>query len=195
MNVGATGVGGLPGRAIYRRTAMSATVRAGRERGMWPSVTFSGRRDSSSARRELHHSRVLPQRFRASQCARDSSRQILQRGGLLRNRSSHGANQPLPLLLREGAAEDLSSPRPGGRKTCPVLSGGTNERIVWWTRSGGPRLGPFPRPPLAGSAERRSSEGAFGSGGGRESNPPASFRPPTDFEDRNVVPHGRGAMG
>jgi hypothetical protein len=40
----------------------------------------------------------------------------------------------------------------------------------------------FPRPHLAGSAERRTSEGAFGSGGGRESNPPASFRPPTDFE-------------
>jgi hypothetical protein len=34
--VGAIGVGGLAGRAIYRRTAMSATVRAGRERGMWP---------------------------------------------------------------------------------------------------------------------------------------------------------------
>jgi hypothetical protein len=34
--VGAIGVEGLPGRAIYRRTAMSATVRAGREREMWP---------------------------------------------------------------------------------------------------------------------------------------------------------------
>jgi hypothetical protein len=34
--VGAIGVGGLAGRAIYRRTAVSAIVRAGRERGMWP---------------------------------------------------------------------------------------------------------------------------------------------------------------
>src|SRR5215216_6100440 len=43
------------------------------------------------------------------------------------------------------AAEDLSSPRPGTRKTCPVLGGGTNERLVWWTQSGGPRLGPLSR--------------------------------------------------
>jgi hypothetical protein len=34
--VGAIGVGGLAGRAIYQGMAMSATVRAGRERAMWP---------------------------------------------------------------------------------------------------------------------------------------------------------------
>ena len=77
--------------------------------------------------------------------------------------------------------------------TCPVLrrsvrrlvrrgAGWNIERLVCWTRSFGPRSGHSRDRLPPGSVQRRWSEGYFSSGGGRESNPPASPRPPTDFE-------------
>ena len=76
----------------------------------------------------------------------------------------------------------LSGTPAGGQKTCPARGGMEHRKTcvldaVLRARSGHSR---DRLPP--GSVQRRWSEGYFSSGGGRESNPPASFRPPTDFE-------------
>jgi len=79
--------------------------------------------------------------------------------------------------------------RAGGRKTCPA-PGQATPKDLWVDAVVRALIGPFPRPLLAWLGRTplvsRWSEGAFSSGGGRESNPPASFRPPTDFEDRGA---------
>jgi len=76
----------------------------------------------------------------------------------------------------------LSGTPAGGQKTCPARGGMEHRKTcvldaVLRARSGHSR---DRLPP--GSVQRRWSEGYFSSGGGRESNPPASPRPPTDFE-------------
>jgi hypothetical protein len=42
-----------------------------------------------------------------------------------------GRTMPLPPLLREDGAEDLSGAPASGRKTCPAAGGANTERLVW----------------------------------------------------------------
>src|SRR6266545_4175448 len=92
-----------------------------------------------------------------------------------------GRTMPLPPLFERTAAEDCPAFRRAvGRLVRRRAEEHRKTGVVDAVRR--PRSGPSRDRLSPGSAQRRWSERAFGSGGGRESNPPASFRPPTDFE-------------
>jgi Phosphotransferase enzyme family len=59
--------------------------------------------------------------------ARDSSRRSCSVMAFFAIGRAMGRPMPLPLLLREAAAEDLSRPRPGGRKTVGGAEGPTKD--------------------------------------------------------------------
>jgi hypothetical protein len=56
-------------------------------------------------------------------------------------------------------------------------------------------IGPFPRPPVAGSAERRWSEALSVAEADGNRTRLEALAPTPVLKDRNVVPYGRGAMG
>jgi hypothetical protein len=68
-----------------------------------------------------------------------------------------------------------------GRKTCPAPGETNVERLVCWAAVCRTQTEPAPVriAPIIGQSRR--SESTFASGGGRELNPPAGFRPHTDF--------------
>jgi len=105
-----------------------------------------------------------------------------QQEGKSRHRSSNGADHAAP-----------TSPSRGRRpKTCPVLrrsvgrlvrrrADETPKDLCGGRGRSGPDRG-LPRGRLSPAAGTPLLEAPFGSGGRRESNPPAGSRPPTDFE-------------
>jgi hypothetical protein len=136
--------------------------------GVDPPVVPEGLDD---ARRSGRHATAVGSRGRV---ARISSGSLMDLVAVLDARDNSRGVSPLT-----HSAAEKTCPAPGGAKhpkTCVVDA---VQRL-----GSGPSRGRH----SPSSAERRWSEDAFGGGGGRESNPPASFHPPTDFEDRNVVP-------
>jgi len=87
-----------------------------------------------------------------------------------------------PLFSRGRRPKTCQGSSAGGQKTCAAPGEGEHRKTCVVDAVARAGIGPSRDRLSTGSAERRWSEGAFSSGGGRESNPPASFRPPTDFE-------------
>ena len=98
-----------------------------------------------------------------------------------------GSISPFSLAVDEGVGICRSSWLSERRcpKTCPV-PGRHTPKTCMVEAVCGTRAEPVPQPSRSPQRKTAAQEPRLRSGGGRESNPPASFRPPTGFEDRGA---------